>query len=733
MKAFFKPIVKKTSIAVSAFALCLILCPVQLKISLWAVFSVLFACLFTLYYARSHFSAKPGKLAILFDVMALIVLANVYYYRGLTRLSLITLASIINVPVASFVLVISAVSALLAIPSLSVLHSILFCKTKRLADCFERKLSSFPDLYYAFCLLFQLLILCSIQFFSLQYCAAGRKLILSISSWFAGVLLLLFINCALAVLFRKWKIALIISSAIFFLWNVGNYYTSLFHGSPLYISEFANAGTAAAVALNYSYKLSWEIIIAVLILIAEILFIKDNTYFTDSSLHRKKRILLRSCILVSTALLFIPTYRSVIKKHESWMPWEQSINNCGFLLMNINDLQSKKNTVNEPAGYSLSALSGFAAENPLPDKTHEYPDIILILNETLCDLEYYTELGADKSALGEMYAIEGITSGYAVTPNIGGGTNNSEFELLMSKSNYLLKNGAPFTFLSDQQLERSIVQYLNDLGYSTTGMHCADGKNYNRNVAYPEMGFDTVAFGEESFAHKYEYGSRMWTDLGNYEDLIDLYEKDHDGPRFYYLLTYQNHGGYEQNGPELDTVHVANDFGGLTDDIEEYLSSISLSAEAFRKLTEYFDSSERDVIICMVGDHAPSFISSLPYTRSENEHEKEIAKRTVPYVIWSNYDVQFEDNTEYVSMTDLVPMLLDAADMPMTTFYSFILKLHDILPVRTSNGIVMDKYGNTGIYSSDSPYYDILSKYYYLEYNSLLSDEEYFRDLFELR
>ena len=49
--------------------------------------------------------------------------------------------------------------------------------------------------------------------------------------------------------------------------------------------------------------------------------------------------------------------------------------------------------------------------------------------------------------------------------------------------------------------------------------------------------------------------------------MIDHYDAMPDGPRFMYMLTFQNHGGYEKNDDSLDVIHVSEDFGDLTDDL----------------------------------------------------------------------------------------------------------------------------------------------------------------------
>ena len=262
-------------------------------------------------------------------------------------------------------------------------------------------------------------------------------------------------------------------------------------------------------------------------------------------------------------------------------------------------------------------------------------------------------------------------------------------------------------------------------------MRPGEALRYNsRNIAYPFVGFETVLLGPE-FYTLHKNGNRSWLDSDNYQDLINQFESMGSAPRFVYLLTFQNHGGYEQNDAALDTVHVMNDFGALTDDLNEYLSSIELSAKAFRELTEYYSKIDRKVIVCMVGDHAPSFITSLPTKHAMSFEESEIAKRTVPYVIWTNYGAEVECYTEYASMVDLLPMVMQTAGVPLTTFYKYILNMHEILPVRTSNGIYMDREGQVGVYAKENPYYDLVSQYYFMEYNSFLHESEYRSELFE--
>ena len=226
-------------------------------------------------------------------------------------------------------------------------------------------------------------------------------------------------------------------------------------------------------------------------------------------------------------------------------------------------------------------------------------------------------------------------------------------------------------------------------------MHCGEASNYKRIDADPDMGFDEVYLGREAFTFS-KSGNRPWRDCDNYQDMINVYESCDGNPRFMYLLTYQNHGGYEQNDASHDTIRIANDYGNYTDDINEYLTSVDASADAFLDLIRYFENAERPVMVVMLGDHPPAFVSSVFTDKGLSGEEQEFAKRAVPYYIWSNVDFDHTVFSPYVSMIDVLPLMLKSAEMPLTGYYKSIVELNAVVPVRTSTGMYMDSTGTIG-------------------------------------
>ena len=367
----------------------------------------------------------------------------------------------------------------------------------------------------------------------------------------------------------------------------------------------------------------------------------------------------------------------------------------------------------QPDGYNEEALSDYA--DYISENTEKVkPDIILILNEAFYDLSLLTDIRTDIPYLENYYRMENAVRGYATTSVIGGSTNRSEFELLTSNTNYLLGELTPFNVL-DMSITSSIVTNLEECGYYTLAAHPVDGGNYNRISSYSAMGFDERYFKEDFLNYEY-YGKRKWmTDQGAYRNLIAWYEKARSDNEhvFAYLLTMQNHSGYDSNSREDALVHVRDYTGNAEKELNEYLSCIYL---AFKELTEYFSKLEQPVILCMVGDHAPNIIREVADV--DSSLDRQLLARATPFIIWANYDLESR-NEGVISINGLVPLLLEEAGVPMIPYYRYIREMQTRVPVVGSFGSVMDTGGRIYSYYDKTDYSDMVWKYLYLSYNNL--------------
>lgn len=549
----------------------------------------------------------------------------------------------------------------------------------------------------------------------------NRSLILNA----ANITAICLFNLLVLFITTNWFHTVLISNIVVTIWSFANYYVWLYHGSPLFLSEFLSAGTAIGVLNGYTFHLSgpekylfaftfMEIIFALILQVLEL---------------DRKRIRRKVCFFcgggVSILLFFLLFSNMAVKpQNTGGFSWGEPIQKYGFLACFMEDCDNLLHPYRMPEGYDAEKIVITENDNNEANESL-FPDIILILNETFCDLQYYADISIDSDYMAPFYNIENAEYGYVPA---AGGTNNSEYELLTSNSLDLLKSPAPFNY-ADMSKMNTVVSYLKYFGYETWAMHCGWKGSYSRNRAYPAMCFDHIMF-EENFSVG-AYGKRPWLDKDNYEDLIREYENGSESPRFMYLLTYQNHGGYNQNDSEFDKVHLLDDcYGELAQEIDEFLTSASMSAQAIPELIKFFSEVSRPVIICMVGDHPPYFINQLKPKSYSTEDEKALAQQMVPYMIWANYDMKEKNSDGYASLISLVPMILEKADLPLTHYYRTILELRKEIPALGRGDLCMDESGNVVRYSENRFLYDKILNYQYLEYNGLKKGMQYREKLF---
>ena len=121
----------------------------------------------------------------------------------------------------------------------------------------------------------------------------------------------------------------------------------------------------------------------------------------------------------------------------------------------------------------------------------------------------------------------------------------------------------------------------------------------------------------------------------------------------------------------------------------------------------------------MVGDHAFSYVTSLT-KETLSKDEQEIANRTVPYLVWSNYSIDTKPFTEYTSMTDLVPSVVYSAGIELDVYYKNVLNLHEQMPGKTTFGLYIDNDGLTQNCSDNPEVSDAWNKYLFAEYYRLI-------------
>lgn len=546
----------------------------------------------------------------------------------------------------------------------------------------------------------------------------GATRIIDINKYWAhNIMICYLINILVFNIFKNKKIFYFISG-IAFLWSIISHFVLQLHGSALCFSLFKNFKTAMTVIDNYSIGLDARtfFIIGVLIINVALVVLFPNScvqeYFSQKVSMPIKLAFIACFVGYSIFSYKIATSNEI----GGWAPFF-IIEQRGYCSYLITDSVYCFKQVVKPADYDEKLIpTNITGWDDNLSET--YPDIIVILNESFSDITQYSDVRTDIDPLKELQAIDNLIIGNCIVPNVGGGTNTSEYELLTSNSIALFPKSAPFNSINFEKHNASVVSYLEKYGYSTYAFHCFSKENYNRKIAYPALGFDQVYLGPDQFEFHNKNGNRDWLDEDNYQDIIRVYNESPESPKFMYLLTYQNHGGYEQNPSEIDTVHAQGEYSVSNEKIDEYLSSIKLSAEAFKFLTDYYKTVDRPVIICMLGDHTVSYSKDLNMISASRE-EKEIADRTVPYLIWANFTIDSTMFTNYTSIIDLMPSVLYASGIELDDYYKQILDMHLQIPGKTTFGLYIDNDGIINNISTDPERADLWNKYLFAEYKRM--------------
>lgn len=543
-----------------------------------------------------------------------------------------------------------------------------------------------------------------------------------------GTLMLFLLFFAISLFSRR---PLLLSGIVAGLLTVAaliNYYELMLHGTVLTLQDIHNTPTAMRALPNYKIQISptvGGIILsyAALFLALTVVYSKGVTFCTDRS---AALVPLVSLVILSYPLFFAP---SAPIRSLDWS-WEIRYYEDSMPVGVLENISKSFKGITKPDGYDLKEIEGI---NGIAATADLKPDIIVILNETYYDMDHLIDFQTDVSFMEYYDALDAV-KGYATVPMIGGGTNASEYELLTSNSMMLLNTTTPFIELNLEN-SNSIPAYLKKLGYTTMAAHSEPAGNYHRGDAWKALGFEVTHF-QPDFTDLEYYGVRYSaSDSTLFSNFRRFYENmPEDQPRFAYLLTIQNHGGWDRNEPNMDTVHIQNT-NGLTkyeQQINEYLTCVQQTDDFIGEVVDYFSGVERDVIVYMVGDHGPSLLKEWDLGDSD---EINLKKRQVPYFIWNNYgaDSVGLPGNRNVDMCALSPMALKLAGLPLSPYYAQILRLSEYTQSLTESIVVGEETGGVsryiGIDGAVRDFYsgtdeaELVMKYFYMEYNGLQKKE----------
>lgn len=533
-----------------------------------------------------------------------------------------------------------------------------------------------------------------------------------------NLLLMYLLEVLFVLIAGSMRCGLLISQILLTAAYTVNYFIYLFRGTPFRVNDLSAVGTAAKVVGGYDLTPNSHLAFAWALLFL-IIVIEWKAKFTIRKIQIRGGAFLAGIVLAVVAYHVLLNTEFLEKQGFYNLSGFQYLMNYkfdGYLVATCMDIRNNK--VTKPDGYSEKRveeiLSEYVAEKNRQEE--DIPNVILIMNESFSDLRVLGNLQLNVDNMQNIYGLqENAIHGYTNVSVLGGGTANSEFEVLTGCSMGLLPaSGYAYQQYVKNPME-TLVSIMKEDGYKTYSIHPESSKNWNRDKIYQMFGFDE-SYWKADFDNAEQFHSGV-SDRATYYKIEELYEQKALEDRIFVLdVTMQNHGGYErkENEPK-DTTYAEN---AESEEANLYLSLIDESARAFAELIQYFEKVPEKTIICMFGDHQPLFADESFYeqiyaqTEDLSETDKIFNQYKTPFIIWANYDIPEQDGVD-ISANYLGALLLETAGIPGNSYFNFLTEQMQEYPVITVNGY-KDNAGNVYQWSgkgTEFPDYRILQYY----------------------
>lgn len=504
-------------------------------------------------------------------------------------------------------------------------------------------------------------------------------------------------------------------STVFHAASLVNRFKIIFRDDPFVPQDVFLGAEAANIMSDTKMKLDYTLIIAILLFSLIMLILGVFIKFKKVKLPLK----VAGCLAIVGIAILSNTFVYSSREIYDRMPSKSKayvagvFNDVGFNYCFLYNLSAYKMEV--PENYSKSAAGKLVKKYT---KSKAEPkvraNVIIVMNEAFSDisrekvfnfspeddpLRYFKNIGQENNSI----------TGQVVVPNFGGGTANTEFDVMTGMQTLNLNTVPTSAFRLVHRNIKSIAGVLESDSYKKYFMHPGDSWFYNRANVYRFLGVEEQIFINQ-FKKPEDLKGTLISDKAAGEKIISLYEKNMasgKNPVFNYNVTIQNHMPYTANkyyGLKIKGVPTDKKLSFQAKTLlANYFEGVRDGDKLLKTLTDYFRERQEPVILVFFGDHKPSLGDSyLAYREAGidiNESgtiEQAMKSREVPYIIWANKSagniLDFpnavrnldlpKDNT--ISANYLGPIILQLMGYEgYDPYFDFLNELRKELPVIT--------------------------------------------------
>ncbi|MCI8388528.1 MAG: LTA synthase family protein [Clostridiales bacterium] len=487
--------------------------------------------------------------------------------------------------------------------------------------------------------------------------------------------LIILLTLSICLIAKKRLTLLLLLSTIWIALGVTNCIVLAFRASPLSAIDFLIV--KAAIGMFTIYLSVIQIIVIAIMLVAFIglmvyLFIKCPK--CNVAYHKSI-----ACIAVIGLSVYLATMFAAESKaleSESNSELVKAYESYGFAYCFTRSLLSQG--VDKPDSYGtdklgdlLDSLDSVTIEEPPlddiipppddpipPDEFYKFqftpeqlekPNIIFVQLESFFDVEYvkWLKCSEDPTPTFTSLKANGV-SGFLRVANVGGGTANSEFEVLTGMNlDHFGFGEYPYTTVLKTRACESIAANLKSLGYSTHAIHNHTATFYDRNVSYASLGFDTFTPVELMSGVRYNPLGWECDDIMTDQILSALNSTAESD--FVFAVTVQGHGKYPEEPLDVDEFdnnsYLAYGDGknqpvkvsGLRTESEHsqysyYVNQLRETDNFIRELLDELTMRNEPCVVVFYGDHMPALALTEDDIYNGDLYQTE-------YAIWTNTEM----------------------------------------------------------------------------------------------
>lgn len=340
----------------------------------------------------------------------------------------------------------------------------------------------------------------------------------------------------------------------------------------------------------------------------------------------------------------------------------------GYSKNTINNIKDELSLLDEESSNTMTLNSDKLDNNNIMETltldTNDFnslvkPNIILIQLESFINPNWINNVTFNKNPVSNFDSLsQEFTSGLFSVPALGGGTANTEFEVITGMSTDFFGTGEfPFNTIASKKAVPSLAYTLKDLGYSANALHNHEGKFYSRDVVYKNLGFDSFTPIEcMAVPEKTPVG---WAKDSVLIDEICNIISSTDNPDLVFGVSVQGHGNYPSDYIEDKEIYITNDYSKSNkNSLEYYINQVYEMDQFVGNLIDAVDKLNEPTVIAFYGDHFPAV--------GIESHEISInTLKSTPYLIWDNINLPKTDKD--IEAYDLTSLILNKLSLTNTT------------------------------------------------------------------